>query len=802
MKFVKSSLKKYCLAQSPSILQLRIIIVVALIASVLIISIPSAKADLEAPSVEWSQTYNNLQALSVIQTADGGYAIAGSGWSSEAATFIKTDSSGNLEWQKIKGNPVSVVHAEDLGYVLFYHNNVVKTNSEGDFESSFSLSLSGVRKGILTSDGNYVLVGNSLGDDGAYFAWLHKVDTQGNILWDKKFTGGFDVNDVTETYDLGCALAGNWQNQFWLAKIDSNSNLQWSQTFSYGEPLNRHIVYSMVQTKDGGFVLAGAGEWPASGGLVPWLIKINSHGHEQWSIPYSHISQNRFSRVVYANDGGYVVALGESAALVRTNSSGSELWTIPLKNGGGAALNYRSSSLIRTKDDGYMVVGAALGNTSFATKISPESNLQPLLITVSSPQNKTYENNDISLMFSVNDPVSWIGYSLDGQDEVTITGNGTLSGLSIGVHNLIIFAEDLTEQIRISETIQFTLVARFPTELVIASISVATVISIGFLVYFKRHSLSTYKKKGLTSFFKKQSFLAFVNNKMVFTLIILSLSILLVFVQIFFPFFYHSSFSRSSSSPFEVGISYVYERDNIEQIYGEISQIKDLGFSVIRVNLVCDSMTPSHYSNTLTDVFFSAIREFNMKVALIINNHDNHDDVDYYLGKWGSNLAYVQVLNEPDIASSWDVGALFTDDEVGSKFEQIYDIVESHQLSAQLYTNFGPGFLVRTNLPIQFSGKLDFVGFDVFMESLLTLSPRMIQLLQKVTNKEIVIAEFGMSTSDDAAQSDYIIKGLNLFKSMELRGCWIVYWNSVDNIYGIRGRLAEQKVGEWIAQNS
>ena len=460
MKFVKSSLKNYRLAQSPSILQTRIIIVVALIASGLVISVPSAKADLEAPYVEWSQTYNDLQALSIIQTSDGGYAIAGTGWSSEAATFIKTDSSGNLEWEKIKGNPVSVVQTEDLGYVLFYHNNVVKTNSKGDFESSISFSLSGVRKGILTSDGNYVLVGNSLGDDGDYFAWLYKVDTQGNILWDKKFTGGFAVNDVTETYDLGCAIAGNWQNQFWLAKIDSNSNLQWSQTFSYGEPLNRHIVYSMVQAKDGGFVLAGAGEWQASGGLVPWLIKINSHGHEQWSLPYSHISENRFSSVVQANDGGYVVALGESAALMRTNSSGSELWTIPLKNGGGGALNYRSSSLIRTNDDGYLVAGAALGNTSFVTKISPESHLQPLLITISSPENKTYETSDISLMFSVNEPVSWIGYSLDDQDEVTITGNSTLSGLSNGVHNLVVFAEDLTEQLRVSKTIQFTLVAR------------------------------------------------------------------------------------------------------------------------------------------------------------------------------------------------------------------------------------------------------------------------------------------------------------------------------------------------------
>ena len=797
-----SSLKNYCLAQSPSKRPIRITIAVALIASVLIVSIPSTKAALEAPSVEWSQTYNDLKASSVIQTSDGGYAIAGSGWASEDATFIKTDSSGNLEWQQIKGNPVSVVQTEDLGYVLFYHNNVVKTNAEGDFQSSFSISLSGVCKGILTSDGNYVLVGNSLGDDGEYFAWLYKVDTQGNILWDKKFTGGFTVYDVTETYNRGCALAGSWANHFWLAKIDSNSNLQWSQIFSYGEPLNRHVVYSMVQAEDGGFVLAGAGEWPASGGLVPWLIKITSQGHEQWSLPYGHIPHNSFNAVLRTNDGGYVVALVENASLVRTDSFGSELWNVSLNNRGVWALNYSSSCLIRTKDGGYVVAGAALGNTSFVTKISPESDIQPPVVTVSSPKSKRYNTGDISLMFTVDEPASWIGYSLDGQAEVTITGNTTLSGLSIGVHNLIVSAEDLPGLIRVSETIQFTIVARFPTELIMASVAVAVVVSIGFLVYFKRYRLSAFKKKGLTSFFKKQSLVAFLNNRMVRTLTIISLSILLVFVQIFFPYFYFSSSSRSSSSPFEVGISYVYEQDNIGQIYGEISKIKDLGFSIIRVNMVCDSMNPSHYSNTLTDVFFSAIRQFNMKVALIINNHDNHDNLNYYLGKWGRDLTYVQILNEPDIAPSWDIGALFTDDEILSKFEEIYDIVEEHELLAQLYTNFGPGFLVRTNLPVQFSKKLDFVGFDVFMESFLTLSPGMIQLLQKTTNKEIVIAEFGMSTSDDTAQNDYIIKGLNLFKSMGLRGCWIVYWNSVDNIYGIRGRLAEQKVGEWIAQNS
>ena len=148
------------------------------------------------------------------------------------------------------------------------------------------------------------------------------------------------------------------------------------------------------------------------------------------------------------------------------------------------------------------------------------------------------------------------------------------------------------------------------------------------------------------------------------------------------------------------------------------------------------------------------------------------------------------------------MGALFTDDEAGSKFEDIYTTVEQHQLSAQHYTNFSPAFIARTNLPIQFGEKLDFVGFDVFMDSFLTISPNMIQLLQKITSKDVVISEFGMSISNDATQSDYIIKGLDLFRNMGLKGCWIVYWNGADNDYGIRGRLTEQKIGEWIAQNA
>lgn len=88
------------------------------------------------------------------------------------------------------------------------------------------------------------------------------------------------------------------------------------------------------------------------------------------------------------------------------------------------------------------------------------------------------------------------------------------------------------------------------------------------------------------------------------------------------------------------------------------------------------------------------------------------------------------------------------------------------------------------------------------MDSFLVLSPHFIQNLQQITHKDVVITEFGMSTSNSQAQSDFLIKGLNLFKNMDLKGCWLVYWNSAFDNYGIRGRPAEQAVGDWIAKNA
>ena len=800
-KLRKSSLKHY---RSTYPRSARNIVALLFIALFLFVLVPSSMAAPDPPSFEWGKTYGGLQANSVIQTSDGGYAIAGTARSSGEASLIKTDSSGNLQWQKALGDVVSLAQTSDSNYALFCENgDVVKTDAGGNILSAFSLGVNGgARQGIITNDGTYIIVGNSIREGQETYVWLRKVDAQGNLLWDMNFTGGFHVSAVINTVDRGCVLTGNWKNNFWLARLDSNGNQQWSQNYVYGSPLDEHLVYSIAKTKDGGFILAGTGMWQSSHDMIPWLIKINSQGYEQWNLPYSQYPSDSFSSIVQTADEGYLVARPRTASIIRADSSGSEINQEQL--GTSAIISpsgYPASCLIPTKDGGYVIAGST-SESAFIIKFSPEANLQSPAVSIYSPKNGIYETSDIPLTFKVNDQTSFFSYIIDGQQPVAITGNTTLNGLTVGAHILTVYVRDSAGLVETSQTIPFTISARFPSEIVFVAIAITVVSSIIFLLYMKRRSLSDFRKSGVKSLLKKQNLGAITQNKMVWTLIIISLCFVLVFVQFFFPYVFYSSSSIRSNGSFEVGVSYVYQRDNVEQIYSEVSRIKDLGFKVIRVDLVCDPNIPSSYLNTISDVFFSAIRQLDLKVALIIKEHSSPSEINYYLDRWGKDLAYVQILNEPDVASSWEMGALFTDDEAGSKFEEIYSIVEQHQLPAQRYTNFSPAFIARTNLPIKFSEKLDFVGFDVFMDSFLTLSPNMIQFLQKITNKEVVIAEFGMSTNNDATQSDYIIKGLNLFRNMGLKGCWLVYWNSADNDYGIRGRLTEQKVGEWIAQNA
>jgi parallel beta-helix repeat protein len=118
----------------------------------------------------------------------------------------------------------------------------------------------------------------------------------------------------------------------------------------------------------------------------------------------------------------------------------------------------------------------------YVAKIQPK-------ISILSPVNQEFNESSVPLAFTVNKLSAWMSYSLDGQDNVTVAGNVTLSGLSNGLHNITVYAEDTFGNEGASETITFNVDVPEPFPVVpVAAVSVATaaVVGIGLLVYFKK----------------------------------------------------------------------------------------------------------------------------------------------------------------------------------------------------------------------------------------------------------------------------------------------------------------------------
>ena len=116
--------------------------------------------------------------------------------------------------------------------------------------------------------------------------------------------------------------------------------------------------------------------------------------------------------------------------------------------------------------------------------------ITPPTISIVSPENKTYTVSNVSLTFNVSETTSWMAYSLDGQANVTITGNMTLAGLSDGMHSLVVYAKDTVGNTGASETIRFN-IKTFPITWIVAAIAIIAVIGAALLVYFAKVKKTT-----------------------------------------------------------------------------------------------------------------------------------------------------------------------------------------------------------------------------------------------------------------------------------------------------------------------
>jgi|GEM_PF-864728 len=119
----------------------------------------------------------------------------------------------------------------------------------------------------------------------------------------------------------------------------------------------------------------------------------------------------------------------------------------------------------------------------------PTLDTTPPTIPILSPENKTYSVDGVPLTLTVSESTSWIGYSLDGQANVTITGNKTLSVLSDGLHSLIVYANDTAGNTGTSEMVYFTIEIQqevvFPIEIVAVIVIIGVVGAVAF-VYFTK----------------------------------------------------------------------------------------------------------------------------------------------------------------------------------------------------------------------------------------------------------------------------------------------------------------------------
>jgi hypothetical protein len=109
---------------------------------------------------------------------------------------------------------------------------------------------------------------------------------------------------------------------------------------------------------------------------------------------------------------------------------------------------------VKFGDDSALVVGQ---NGNGSTTITAPREITPPTVQVLSPQNLTYMNRSIPLTFAVYDYslISWMGYSLDGQPNTTVTGNTSLS-IGIGTHHIVLYANDTFGNMGVSETVSFT----------------------------------------------------------------------------------------------------------------------------------------------------------------------------------------------------------------------------------------------------------------------------------------------------------------------------------------------------------
>jgi len=375
-----------------------IVILVAFSASLLVLG---AFLFLAGPSfnVQWKRTYDTgsgTSLMSASKTSDGGFVMLG--WNASVSPFgadillQKIDAEGNIEWTKVCADannsfPFSVDGTTDGGYIV---SGITGEGFDGDY-GPFLLKVdaNGNEQWNRTYAGRGYFQGNSVQQtaDGGFIMTGYggvsviKTYSNGSLQWERRYSSG-GINEhgsiVRQSADGGyIVLAVAEFHEFvavdsyssymvsaqgtWLLKIDESGNPLWNRIFFSRKDDIDNILYSVQQTFDGGYVLAGISNRTVVTATTTghaWVLKLNSNGSTQWSKTYGATDWSHATEVQQTSDGGYIVSIlsswgysGNHVWLWKMDANGSTVWCKPIGT-------WFSVYFIRQTSDGnYALVG-------------------------------------------------------------------------------------------------------------------------------------------------------------------------------------------------------------------------------------------------------------------------------------------------------------------------------------------------------------------------------------------------------------------------------------------------------------
>jgi len=374
------------------------------------LSVDYASGENKGNAITWDKTFGGNSedmGFSIIQTEEGGYAIAGytilqrgekkDDWRSKLGYIIlekskkqdfwiiKLDKNGNMEWDETFGDEGtdvanSIIQTKDGGYIIagfiwtVYASKqdicVIKLDENGniEWEKTFDKDEHDIAYSIIqTKDGGYAIAGGT----GKRFwgevnCWVIKLDAKGNMEWDNNFggTGWDEIYSIIQTKDgsfvtTGCVWSkGAGRGDVRVAKLNKRGNLVWDKTFGGSE---NDETRSIVQTEDGGYVVAGFTVSEDTGDRDIWIIKLDKEGNKVWDRTFGGTSEDWANSIIQNKNGDYIVAgwtksMGAGKTdvwIVKLDKRGNLIWD---KTFGGSE-NDEAHSIIQTEDEGYAVVG-------------------------------------------------------------------------------------------------------------------------------------------------------------------------------------------------------------------------------------------------------------------------------------------------------------------------------------------------------------------------------------------------------------------------------------------------------------